>query len=156
MVRNTNKAADFWVGCGMMVISIIFFVVASKMPDSSRGIGPGDYPMFVSGLLFILGLVQALRVAITEKCIPGVDWKGVNRRFLLRAFIMFAATVAYYYLMKIIGFPITTIVYLFGTIIFFGYKNKVKAAVISIVFSLAVYILFVKTFQVLLPSGFLI
>ena len=156
MTKNTNKAADFWVGCAMMVISIIFFAAAWQMPDSQRGIGPGDYPMFICILLFILGLVQALRVLITEKGIPGIDWQGVNKRFLLRAFIMFAGTVLYYYLMKIIGFPITTMAYLFGSMMFFGYKNKIKAAIISVVFTLLVYLLFVRVFQVLLPSGFLI
>ena len=156
MTKNTNKAADLWVGCAMMVVSIIFFVSAWKMPDSPRGIGPGDYPMFVCVLLFILGLVQALRVLVTEKGIPGIDWQGVNKRFLLRAFIMFAATFLYYFLMRIIGFPITTMVYLFGSMMFFGYKNKIKAAIISVVFTLFVYLLFVRVFQVLLPSGFLI
>lgn len=156
MVKNTKKAADFLVGCAMIIISIIFFVAADKMPDSARGIGPGNYPKFVCVLLFILGLVQALRIVITEKGIPMIDWSGVDKRSLVRALIMFVAIVAYYYLMRIIGFPITTMVFLFGSMMFFGYKHKVKAAIISIVFTLFVYILFVRVFQVLLPSGFLI
>ena len=38
---------------------------------------------------------------------------------------------------------------------FFGYKKKVVAAVIAVVFSIAVYLLFTKVFMVLLPGGFL-
>ncbi len=154
MVKNTKKASDFWVGAIVMVISAIFFIEACKMPSQSRGIGPGDYPKFVCVLLFILGAVQVLRTLLSGG-FPLVDWKNMQTRYLIRAFIMIAGTYVYYLLIDIIGFPLITPVYIWLSMMFFGYKKKVVAAVIAVVFSTAVYLLFTKVFMVLLPGGFL-
>ncbi len=155
MIKDTKKAADFIIGCAMMLVSIIFYAAASKMPDSVRGIGPGDYPKFVCVLLFILGLVQTLRIVLTAKGVPLVDVKSINRVFLLRVLIQFIALALYYFFMRIIGFPIASILFCYGSMMLFGYKKKVKALIISVVFSLLIYYLFVNVFQVLLPGGFL-
>ena len=84
-----------------------------------------------------------------------MDWKNIQTRYLMRAFIMIAGTYVYYLLIDIIGFPLITPVYIWLSMMFFGYKKKVIAAVIAVVFSTAVYLLFTKVFMVLLPGGFL-
>ncbi len=152
MVKDTKKAADLLIGIAVVIVSIIFFVAAWGMPDQARGIGPGDYPMFVSALLFILGMTQVIKTLLISG-IALIDFRNMNKRYICRALIMAGATLLYYLLLDIIGFPIITPIYLFLSMMFFGYKNKVKAAVISIVFSTLVYLLFVKVFMVLLPDG---
>ena len=87
--------------------------------------------------------------------IPLIDFSSINKKYLLRALIMLALTLLYYYLLKPVGFLITTPIYLFASFILFGYKRKLKGAVIALIFSIAVYFLFTKVFLVILPRGIL-
>lgn len=153
-MKDTKKAADFWIGVIVIAISIFFFIEAGKMPTQTRGIGPGDYPRVVCVMLFILGIVQVVKILATSG-LPRVDWKNVQTRYLLRAGIMVVATYLYYKLLKPVGFPIVTPIYAWGSMMLFGYKHKIKAAIICIVFSVVIYLLFTKVFMVMLPGGFL-
>ena len=154
-MKDTKKAADFWIAILVIALSIIFFIQADRMPGSDRGIGPGDYPKVICYVLFALGAIQLVTVIIRSKGIPLIDFKSINSRYLLRALIMLLLTLLYYKLLKPVGFLLTTPLYLFASFILFGYKKKVKAAIIAIVFSVVVYFLFTKVFLVILPRGIL-
>ena len=154
-MKDTKKAADFWISILIIAISIIFFISADAMLDSDRGIGPGDYPKVICAVLFVLGVIQLASTLISSKGFPLIDFKTINGRYLLRALIMLAFTVLYYKLMRKVGFLITTPIYLFASFMLFGYKKKIIAAVIAIVFSVVVYFLFTKVFLVVLPRGIL-
>lgn len=154
-MKDTKKAADFWISLIVIVGSIILFINASNMPQSSRGIGPGDYPKVICAVLFVLGFVQLIVTVIECKGIPLIDFKAFNRKYLLRALIMLVFTLLYYFLIKPVGFLITTPLYLFASFILFGYKKKLKGAIIALIFSVSVYFLFTKVFLVILPRGIL-
>ncbi len=154
-MKDTRKAADFWVSLLVIAISIIFFVQASDMPKSDRGIGPGDYPKIICIVLFVLGMIQLVTTVVKCKGIPLIDFKTVQGRYLFRAAIMLAMTIAYYMLVKKVGFVLLTPFYLFGSFMLFGYKRKILAAIIAVVFSVVIYILFVRVFMVILPRGIL-
>jgi len=155
MKKDTGKAADLLIALLVIAVSIIFFLEANGMPKSERGIGPGSYPIIICVVLFVLGLVQIVEVLVVCKGFPTIDFKAVNVRYLFRALIMVVGTYVYYRLLKPVGFLITTPLYLFGAMMLFGYKKRILAAIISLVFSTAVYFLFVKVFLVILPRGIL-
>ncbi len=154
-MKDTKKAADFYIGLFVMALSVIFFIEAGKLPTQARGIGPGDYPRVICTMLFVLGLVQVIRVLVTSHGFATVDWKGCNGHYMLRVGIFIVATYVYYKLLKPVGFPLVTPVYLWGIMMLYGYKRKVLAAVISIIFSLVIFFLFTKVFMVMIPGGFL-
>ena len=154
-MKDTKKAADFIISILLLILSAFLFLNASRMPSAEKGIGPGDYPMFICAVLFFLALLQLISVIISAKGIPLIDFRAVNTRYLVRTLIMAALTFVYYKLMKPVGFLITTPLYLFASFMLFGYKRKVKGVVIALVFSVAVYILFSRVFMVFLPRGIL-
>ena len=57
--------------------------------------------------------------------------------------------------MKGVGYLLTTPIYLFASFMLFGYKKKVKGAVIAVIFTVCIYLLFTKVFMVFLPRGIL-
>lgn len=154
-MKDTKKAADFWIALGIIVLSVVFYLQADAMPGSQRGIGPGDYPKVICYVLFALGIIQLVTTLIKAKGFPLIDFKAVNVRYLVRAFIMFAMTFVYYKVVKQVGFLLLTPFYLFASFMLFGYKKKIKAAIIAVVFSVAVYFLFTRVFLVILPRGIL-
>ena len=80
---------------------------------------------------------------------------AVNGRILLRQAIFIAAMVGYLKLMPVLGFVLASVLFAFAMLYYFGSRSLVKNAVISIVFSLSVYVLFTRLFQVVLAPGLL-
>lgn len=154
-VKNTKIAADFIIAIVIIAIAIVFYVESLALPTKTQGIGPGVYPQFICIILFFLGIVQIIKCVLMVRGIPVIDVEKVNKKGLLRVLIMVVATYLLYKLMKPVGFPIVAPIYLFFAICFFGYKNKIKAAIFSVVFTTALYFLFTKVFLVMLPAGIL-
>jgi putative tricarboxylic transport membrane protein len=154
-VKNTKIAADFIIAIVIIAIAIVFYVESLALPTKTQGIGPGVYPQFICIILFFLGIVQIIKCILMVRGIPVIDVEKVNKKGLLRVLIMVVATYLLYKLMKPVGFPIVAPIYLFFAICFFGYKNKIKAAIFSVVFTTALYFLFTKVFLVMLPAGIL-
>ena len=75
-MKNTEKAADFWIAVAVMAVSIFLYSNASKMPKSARGIGPGDYPRFICAVLIVLCTIQIIRTLIECKGLPLIDFKN--------------------------------------------------------------------------------
>ena len=152
-MKDTNKAADFWIAVGVLFVSIFLFINADKMPKSARGIGPGDYPKIICIVLIILCGLQIIRLLFECKGLPLIDFKKINLVYLGRAFAMILLSWLYYTFLKQIGFLILTPIYLFISFILFGYRKWIRGIIYSVAFSTAVYFLFVKVFLVLLPKG---
>ena len=154
-IKNTKLAADFYISIFAIVLAIVFIMEARSLPTKVQGIGAGDYPRVICAILIFLGVLQFIKCLIMAKGLPVPDAKTIDGRGLLRVSVMVVVTYIFYRLLKLVGFPILAPIYLFFTICFFGYKKRVRAAIISIAFSTIVYILFTKVFLVILPSGIL-
>ena len=154
-MKDNKKSADFIISILLICLSAFLYMTANKMPSATKGIGPGDYPKFICLILFVLGVVQLISVIISSKGIPLIDFKRINVKYLVRALIMVVMTFVYYKLMKGVGYLLTTPIYLFASFMLFGYKKKVKGAVIAVIFTVCIYLLFTKAFMVFLPRGIL-
>lgn len=154
-MKDNKKAADAIIALLLIALSCFLYITADKMPGSTKGIGPGDYPKFICAVIFVLSIVQLLTTLISSKGLPLIDFKAINGKFLLRALIMVVITFLYYKLMKPVGFLLTTPIYLFSSFMLFKYKNKIKGLVVAVVFTVVVYFLFTKVFMVFLPRGIL-
>ncbi|MCF0262208.1 MAG: tripartite tricarboxylate transporter TctB family protein [Sphaerochaetaceae bacterium] len=152
-MKDTKKFADLIVGILVIIISIVFFVEAGKLPTQERGIGPGDYPKFVCCLMFILGVIHVIKSVV--KGFPLPDFEKTDWLKLAKAATSMLAVFIYYLLLKKVGFLLLTPVLLYSLLLLFGYKKKIMGLVIAVVFSTATYFLFTKVFMVILPRGIL-
>jgi hypothetical protein len=146
---------DLGTGIGIMALSVAVFFIAGKMPDAKIGIGPGEYPMVVAGVLFILGLVLSLQ-NIPWKAKAGYaakdsGGKPISLQMVIRPFLIAIVVFAYIRGMFYLGFLLLTPFFLFFAIWFFGYKRYLKAAAISLITTAVIYVVFYYGFQVLLP-----
>ena len=154
-MKDTSKASDFIVGIAVMAVSVVFYIQANAMEKVDLGIGPGDYPKIICYVLFFLGLIQTVKTVVICRGIPLLDFKSMNGKYLLRVFIMAFLTYLYYRFVKKVGFLLLTPVYMYLSVLLFGYKNKIKGAIITVIFTTAMYFLFTIVFKVILPRGIL-
>ncbi len=137
---------DTGIGLGIILFAIFILINALGMPNSSLGLGPGDFPEIISVGLIICGIILLIQ-GIREK-----PRKIYSKEALISIFILIASGLLYVYLVKYIGFLYLTPFLMLLTMYLFGYRKIHYAILISIIFTLMVYYIFYGIFKVPLPS----
>lgn len=145
------KKIDFGVVIAMYAICAAAFVSAAKLDADSQ-----IYPHFCTGLLFALTtlyLVQMLVAAKKYGTESGV--KEVFADFLPKQFfVCLAAVIAYMLLMYVVGFYISTIIFLVALLLYLKVPVLHSAIAVTAIV-LLVYLAFSKFLGVRLPLGLL-
>jgi hypothetical protein len=145
------------------------FGIARRMPPAaSYGLGPGGYPMLVTGVLIVLGAVLSIQgwlqvrrryaqdgasadsgeaggaVAPEKKVISLREFKGIV--FLAVSFW------AYITLMKYLGYLITTPVFMFLFLLQYGERKWRRMILVSLISAGLSWGLFTYLFRIFLPD----
>lgn len=145
-----------------IVVAIFFFIVSLSFPPGSNGaVGPGYFPRIMCVLvvfLSCLNLINDLRahkkmVAQGEKEEELTVFKKEN----LRVWISIGITLVYVIAVKVIGFVVSSIVFLFVLNTYFRVHEKSKVAFVIIPFAVVavLYFIFHNLLHVVLPAGLL-
>ena len=142
--------SELVIGIICIALGAVVFIAAGNLQQVKLGIGPAGMPKFVSVLLMVLGLAQtftALKAGVNP---PKFD---VDKRAATLFASAVAMSVAYVLLVDMIGFLIMTPLLLIGLMWLFGERNIVKMAVISIITTMCIWLLFTEVFMIFLPVG---
>jgi hypothetical protein len=151
--KAMSPRADFFTGIGLVVFSAVMFGIASRMPPAANyGLGPGGYPMLVSGVLILLGVILAVQ-----------GWLGIRRRASAQKPVLTLAEFkgiallalsfwAYVFLMKYLGFLITTPVFLFLFLLQYGDRKWPRMVLTSLIATGISWALFTYSFRIFLPD----
>lgn len=157
-------------GIFTVIISILFYLttLGTTATYSTSSIGPVTIPRFVCGAIFVLGVAQIAMWCIRRAKSPEAkkDKKEqkkeqpLERLDVIRKLtppVTFILLAIYIWLMGKIGFVLASTMYLTLQIpllsVDFRPKFFVKSAIIGIVVSTVVFLLFAKGFQLHLPVG---
>lgn len=134
---------------------LVFSLIKHAQPKNvtALALDPYTLPSVVFAAMFILGicrLVIGLRMKDTGE-------KSMLLRVPLKSLLTAVFIGIYVLLLEKIGFVITSFAFLWAQMFILqdGKKNWKMMALISVVFSLGVYLLFSKVFSVMLPRGIL-
>ncbi|MDR2134107.1 MAG: tripartite tricarboxylate transporter TctB family protein [Treponema sp.] len=161
--------ADFFTGIGIVVFSAAMFAVAGRMsPPASFGLGPGGYPMLVTGVLGALGIILAIqgwlqrrRVLRTEAArteeVSAQAGAAQTKKLLspreFRGILILALSFwLYVVLLKYLGYLITTPIFLFLFLLQYGDRNWLRMLLVSVITTAASWALFVYAFRIFLPD----
>ncbi|MDO5102051.1 MAG: tripartite tricarboxylate transporter TctB family protein [Lautropia sp.] len=125
---------------------LVWYGHALEAPVSYEPIGPRVFPMIVAGLMGLCGLILLLRGGGQTEPNPS----GAN----LRIALMVVVLVAYAVLFELLGFVLATalMAMLLGHL--FG-GSWLKSALGGLVLGIALFLLFDKVLDVVLPTGLL-
>ncbi|MDR1587747.1 MAG: tripartite tricarboxylate transporter TctB family protein [Treponema sp.] len=158
--------ADFFTGLGIVIFSAVMFAVASRMPPpASFGLGPGAYPMLVTGVLIGLGIILAIQGWLQmrrvrtetprteEGSVQGAGAKKLLTYREFRGIVTLALSFwLYTFLIKYLGYLITTPVFLFLFLLQYGDRNWRRMILVSIITTALSWALFVYAFRIFLPD----
>lgn len=134
----------------LFALSAAVFVVSADFP-SGRGGDPGAafFPRLITGTIAVLALVLLVKhVTADERRTHEIDPTVVRRLVVVAAF-----PTLYIFVMPIVGFPLTTVVFLAGLMWYSGARSALIVVGSSVGVMLALYYLFGVLFQVPLPEG---
>ncbi|AEV27893.1 Tripartite tricarboxylate transporter TctB family [Sphaerochaeta pleomorpha str. Grapes] len=149
------RKANFIVSGVFIAFAIFIIAIAIGYPPSNHGVpGPGMFPIIVASLIIIASLTLFLATLKMPKsqdtAIDLVSPKVMN------VYITMAGLIVYVVLLPNVGFISTTSVMLFLFIKWFSKRSWWKCAIISVIFTLAIYGLFGSVLNVPMRYGFLV
>lgn len=142
-MRKLNFMLDFF----LIGLSAIFYFLTSKLPEKAT-----VYPMFVITLLLVLTLIHLAMTFFNKEDTEENPFKNIEVKQLLTVLIVSGA---YVFLINILGYLTSTFAYIATLLILLKVK-KVNSILISVGFSLIIYVLFKMVLKVPLPRGFII
>ena len=143
---------DKFLTIGLFILEAFYFLLIKQLPPKAA-----RYPYFVLGLMVFLTLLLAIHTFLikpknTEENKEEDQFKG---NLYGQFFLVIALSAVYVILIDIIGFFVTTAVYLFVTML--ALKSNIKwSIVVSILFPIFLYLIFVSFLKVPVPRGFLL
>ena len=142
--------SELVIGVGCIVLGAAVFAAAAGLQKVKLGIGPAGMPRFVAALLVILGIAQT---AMTLRAGVKAPAFNVDKRAAGLFCAAVAMSVAYVMLVSTVGFVLLTPLLLMGLMCLFGERNIVKMAIISIITTVCIWLLFTEVFMIFLPTG---
>lgn len=143
---------DKFLTIGLFILEAFYFLLIKQLPPKAA-----RYPYFVLGLMVFLTLLLAINTFFikpknTEENKEEEQFKG---NLYGQFFLVIALSAVYVILIDIIGFFVTTAIYLFVTML--ALKSNIKwSIVVSILFPIFLYLIFVSFLKVPVPRGFLL
>lgn len=149
-MKKKKPFSELVIGIACIVLGIVVFVAAGNLQQVKLGIGPSGFPKFIAVVLAVLGLAQTVTALSSGVEAPKFN---VDKRAAGLFAAAVAMSVAYVMLVTQIGFIILTPLLLIGLMFLFGERSILKMAVIAIITTACVWLLFTEVFMIFLPAG---
>jgi len=119
--------------------------------------GPAFFPNVLSIVLIAVGIVEGLTGSLRDQegtASIGDIWKGLRKPEFLNILLLAALFLFYIFFVELLGFIITTYIFLFIVMWRLGVPH-IKNILYSGIFLVVIVLIFGKLFTVSLPSGIL-
>lgn len=161
-----KKYKEAFCGIFLILLAAGLFIASFSIRSVALNLIKADFfPRLCAGLFLILGIIQTgIGLSQAKEYQPGLDeatlpfWKDDRTVSMLETLVLITV---YVLLLKPVGFVVSTFIYLIAQMYVLTPKDKrtkrniVLFIVISLIASLAIYLLFVKVFYLMLPAGIL-
>lgn len=152
---------DFFSGLFFLAFGIYMYVYSFNIPNPIKiGVGAGFLPRLIGAVFVILSIILIVSTKIKmQKMLDSEDEQDTKNEINKKSVVLsIGALLIYVLLLKLVGFIIMSTLYLFFAFNLLSPKeerNLLLFAIISVVIPVSVYLLFVKGFDLILPSGIL-
>ena len=149
-LKKKKPFSELVIGLGCIALGVAVFIMAGDLQKVRLGIGPAGFPKFISVVLGILGLAQTVMALSFGVEAPKFD---VDKKAATLFIAAVAAVMVYVMLVTTVGFVLLTPILMVVMMYLFGERHFGKMAVIAIVTTAIVWLLFTEVFMIFLPAG---
>ncbi|MDT4763091.1 tripartite tricarboxylate transporter TctB family protein [Sphaerochaeta sp. PS] len=144
------------LGAFSIILGVAMYLASFGIRDfAAVGVGATFFPRLASLGFVILGALLILQVLRGPKPLPEAKSPTKRNYSIVLSMVLLVIFLA---LLESLGYIICSALYIFFQILILApekKKNYVLYGIISVISSLATYLLFVRVFQVMIPSGIL-
>lgn len=145
------KKADIGVGIGLLILSAwVFWQAFSYRQTVIYIYGPNLFPQLIALITAVCAVFLIFR-ALQGKALALKE--HIDRRGFLRMVCAIVMCICYLLIMQVIGFALSTWVFLFVLMLFLGQKGWITRTVSSAAVSLIVWAIFRYFLVIPIPSG---
>ena len=146
--RRTLEAATALL-TGAFGVAVIVSSLSNGIDWSESGVESGTFP-FITGTI----VVAASLYNLVRGWLRGTGVVA-TRAGLQRTAALFVPAVVYVAVIPVVGMYVASAAYLFGSLRFQSGLSNARSAIVAVVASVALYVVFERLFQVSLPHGWL-
>ncbi len=146
MLKSANKV----ISIILMIISIVYIIASFRLPNYPYiPVDSDAVPITLGFILLFLSILLFFSKDNHDKDqkIPKDDIKAI---LTVLAFLL-----AYIFLLEILGFLLSTALFLFINSLYLGHKKWISNLIVSIAIPLSIYLLFTRFLEIVLPKGIL-
>ena len=156
-----KKYGDIIVGVFFMLLSAAMLVMAKMLPKSTvMDIGPDFMPMCIGVMTFVLAAALVfLNIKNMKIYVAQAEAEGPEKADYKRVLTSFIIIMVYVFVLKSVGFIISTLVYLPVQMFILapeerrGKKDVIQLLITDVLFTFVVFFLFRYGFKIVLPAG---
>ena len=156
-----KKYGDIIVGVFFMLLSAAMMVMAKMLPKSTvMDIGPDFMPMCIGVMTFVLApALVLLNIKNMKIYVAQAEAEGPEKADYKRVLTSFIIILVYVFVLKSVGFIISTLVYLPVQMFILapeerrGKKDVIQLLITDVLFTFVVFFLFRYGFKIVLPAG---
>ena len=149
MFRTVNKKVSVF----LLLLGILYLIASFGLP--SYAYVPVDADMIPIGLGVILLVLSGFLFFTKDEEHEGENPEKINKKDLPIVLGVAGMILLFIFLLEILGFVVSTMLFLFFCSVVLGYKKHIVNGIVSLVFPVLIYLLFNSVLQVSLPQGIL-
>ena len=146
--------------CALVLSGVVYYLASPFKPIVDGAPGPGYIPKILAVAMAVLGvvllaqtLIGAVKSAEPDGASPASSGQGFASPALKRVYKLIGLTVVYAALVGLVGFVVGSLVFIPSGMKLLGERNRKHMAAVSICIVVAFYLVFVRGFNMPLPSG---
>ncbi|WP_395454382.1 tripartite tricarboxylate transporter TctB family protein [Azospirillum melinis] len=153
------RSADIAAGIIVAVVAIAAIIVSRDFPTTGldSDVGPARFPLIYAGILVVLSAILVIGRLLPsrrnqERTAAERAQPATGFRFAPVA-IGVVATAAYIYLISLVGYIPTTVVFLIGMMRLMGQRSWIRVPLLAVGITAFLYLIFLYGLQIPLPVG---
>ena len=152
---KTLRPANIAVGCFLALLGLFILYAASMIRVGvERALSPRTFPFAIGFLILFCGIGLAIKSWRFRGEDPKIHWP--DREGLKINLVSLILLALYIVLMKPLGFPLSTFLYVTCSIWYLKPAKWVTAIVIGLIFGIISYYVFIHLLKLSFPVGFLL
>lgn len=147
---------------GLFIFAFFTFVLLVIVPNQIKiemqvASSPRLYPQLLIGIIIFLSVLMIVKPIIKEKKLiikeSGSKPTAIITAPRIRVFIVILAFITYIWVIRWLGFLLSSGITLAFLMRFYGYRNKLIIILLAVLLPLVTYYVFQTTLNVVLPTG---
>ncbi|QCO05553.1 tripartite tricarboxylate transporter TctB family protein [Azospirillum argentinense] len=156
---GTPRSADLFAGAVVAAVAVAAIAVSGSFPTMAgldTDVGPARFPIIYAGALLVLSAILVIGRLMPKRgaqAAPAEPQAPAEAFRFHRVAIGVVATAVYIYMLSLIGYLPTTVVFLIGMMRLMGMRSWVRAPIIAVAVTAFLYLVFLYALQIPLPDG---